>query len=131
MPHVTVEYSANLTDALDIQSLVDRIHEAVLASGPFERGAARTRAIECRTFRIADGRPDAAFIHVMMRIGHGRDRATKQAAGEAIFAAIADATADIFDRRPLGLTLEIHDIPPDLVWRKNNMHALFGSTPPR
>ena len=85
MPHVTVEYSANLTDALDIQSLVDRIHEAVLASGPFERAAARTRAIECRTFRIADGRPDAAFIHVMMRIGHGRDRATKQAAGEAIF----------------------------------------------
>ena len=44
MPHVTVEYSANLTDALDIQSLVDRIHEAVLASGPFERAAARTRS---------------------------------------------------------------------------------------
>ena len=131
MPHITIEYSANLADAIDMPALVERVHETALASGPFSRAAARTRAVERRCYRIADGRPDAAFIHIVMRIGHGRNLATKRMAGEAVFAALVDETDPLLKARPIGLTLEIHDIPPDTVWRKNTMHSLFGSAPPQ
>jgi 5-carboxymethyl-2-hydroxymuconate isomerase len=30
MPHLNIEYSANLDDVLDIQALVDRIHDTAL-----------------------------------------------------------------------------------------------------
>ncbi len=42
MPHLTVEYSANLENQIDILQLVDKIHQAALKTGVFEVGAVRT-----------------------------------------------------------------------------------------
>ena len=131
MPHIVIEYSSNVEQRLSIEQLVETIHETALANGPFARAAARTRAARRDVYRVADGNPDAAFIHVVMRIGHGRDLATKQTAGEAVFAALCTMVQDGLGDAPIGLTLEIHDIPPEAVWRKNNLHAIFGSTPPQ
>jgi 5-carboxymethyl-2-hydroxymuconate isomerase len=67
MPHLNIEYSANLDDVLDIQALVDRIHDTALDTGIFPLGGVRTRA-EARThYRIANGDPDAGYIHMMVR----------------------------------------------------------------
>ena len=71
MPHIVVEYSANLDKDLDIRNLVDRVHEAVLASGVFELGAVRTRAERRDVYRVADGDPNNGFVHVDIRIAPG------------------------------------------------------------
>ena len=39
MPHIVVEYSANLEEELDIRALLTKIHAAVLASGVFKVSA--------------------------------------------------------------------------------------------
>ena len=44
MPHLNIEYSANLEEELDVQALVDRIHETALETGIFPLGGVRTRA---------------------------------------------------------------------------------------
>jgi 5-carboxymethyl-2-hydroxymuconate isomerase len=125
MPHLNIEYSANLGEALDIQALVDRIHETALETGIFPLGGVRTRA-EARThYRIANGNPDAAYIHMIVRIGSGRDTDTRKAAGEKIFGALCDFTDELFQSRPLALSFELHEIPPDMAWRKNNLHDLL------
>jgi 5-carboxymethyl-2-hydroxymuconate isomerase len=77
MPHIVVEYSANLEKSIDIRALVRRVHEAVLASGVFELGAVRTRAERREVYEIADGDPDNGFIHVGLSIAPGRDAATR------------------------------------------------------
>ena len=41
MPHLTVEYSANLDDQIDIQKLVEAVHQAALRTGVFEVAAVR------------------------------------------------------------------------------------------
>jgi 5-carboxymethyl-2-hydroxymuconate isomerase len=125
MPHLNIEYSANLVEALDIQALVDRIHETALETGIFPLGGVRTRA-EARThYRIANGNPDAGYIHMIVRIGSGRDIDTRKAAGEKIFGALCDFTDELYQSRPLALSFELHEIPPDMAWRKNNLHDLL------
>ena len=73
MPHVVVEFSANLRGRADVPRLLRTVHDAALATGVFPRGGTRTRAEERTDYLIADGHPDNAFVHVTLRIGHGRD----------------------------------------------------------
>ena len=125
MPHLNIEYSANIADELDIQALVDRIHETALSTGIFPLGGVRTRA-EARThYRIANGNPAAGYIHMIVRIGTGRDVETRRSAGDRIFGALCDFTQELYDRRPLALSFELHEIPADMAWRKNNLHELL------
>lgn len=125
MPHLNIEYSANLDDEIDIQALVDRIHETALSTGIFPLGGVRTRAEARSHYRIANGDPRAGYIHMMIRIGSGRDVDTRRSAGERIFAALCDFTDELYRSRPLALSFELHEIPPDMAWRKNNLHELL------
>jgi 5-carboxymethyl-2-hydroxymuconate isomerase len=125
MPHLNIEYSANLEQALDIQALVDRIHETALETGIFPLGGVRTRAEPRKHYKIANGDPLAGYIHMMVRIGSGRDVETRRAAGDKIFTALCDFTDELYRSRPLALSFELHEIPSDMAWRKNNLHELL------
>jgi 5-carboxymethyl-2-hydroxymuconate isomerase len=125
MPHLNIEYSANLGEALDIQALVDRIHETALETGIFPLVGVRTRAEARSHYRIANGNPDAGYIHMIVRIGSGRDAETRRSAGEKIFGALCDFTDEVYRSRPLALSFELHEIPSDMAWRKNNLHDLL------
>ena len=125
MPHLNIEYSDNLDRVLNIQALVDRIHAEALATGVFPLGGIRTRAEARHHYRIADGNPAASYIHMIVRIGSGREHAIRRAAGDRIFGALCDFTADLYAAQPLALSFELHEIPPDMAWRKNNLHELL------
>ena len=88
MPHVVVEFSANLRGRADVPRLLRTVHDAALATGVFPRGGTRTRAEERTDYLIADGHPDNAFVHVTLRIGHGRDLETRKRAGQQVFDAL-------------------------------------------
>jgi 5-carboxymethyl-2-hydroxymuconate isomerase len=124
MPHLNIEYSANLEEVLDVQALVDTIHQTALETGIFPLGGVRTRAEARKHYRIANGDPRAGYIHMIVRIGSGRDLETRRNAGERIFAALCAFTEAIYESRPLALSFELHEIPPELAWRKNNLHEL-------
>jgi len=126
MPHLNIEYSANLDGALDIQALVDRIHETALETGIFPLGGVRTRAAPRSHYRIANGDPAAGYIHMMVRIGPGRDEQTRRDAGDRIFEALCQFTDGLYRSRPLALSFELHEIPRDMAWRKNNLHELLA-----
>jgi 5-carboxymethyl-2-hydroxymuconate isomerase len=124
MPHLNIEYSANLEEVLDVQALVDTIHQTALETGIFPLGGVRTRAEARKHYRIANGDPRAGYVHMMVRIGSGRDLETRRNAGDRIFAALCAFTEAIYESRPLALSFELHEIPPELAWRKNNLHEL-------
>jgi 5-carboxymethyl-2-hydroxymuconate isomerase len=122
MPHIVVEYSANLRERLGPDALLARLHAAAIATGVFPPGGTRTRAAERAHYRIADGHPDNGFVHVTMRIGHGRDAPTKQRAAQSVFDALCAELATLFDASPLGVSLELQEIDPATSFRKNNLH---------
>lgn len=122
MPHIIIEYSANLRGQLDLPRLLEAAHTSALASGVFPIGGLRTRAYAAEHYRIADAHPDNAFIHIMLRVGHGRDLETRKRACEAIFTAVCERLASLQERIPLGVSLEMQEIDPVLTFKKNNLH---------
>jgi 5-carboxymethyl-2-hydroxymuconate isomerase len=122
MPHVVVEFSANLRGRADVPRLLRVLHQAALDTGVFPRGGSRTRAEERSEYLIADAHPDNAFVHVTLRIGHGRDLATRRRAGQAVFDALVAELAPAFEATPLAISLEVQEIDPDLTWKHNNVH---------
>ncbi len=124
MPHLLVEYSANLEPALDIPALIAAVHAAALETGVFPIGGLRTRAVRRDLFCIADGHADNGFIHIQARIGSGRPAEVRQRAAEQIFARLKAMTATHFAAHPLGLTLELVEIDPTGSLKHNNLHEI-------
>jgi 5-carboxymethyl-2-hydroxymuconate isomerase len=123
MAHIQIEYSANLHERIDFPAFLEAVHAAALRTGVFPIGGLRTRAYATEDYRIADGHPDNAFVHTVLRVGHGRDVETRKRACEAIFAAICAQLSELFERIPLGLSLEMQEIDPVLTLKRNNLHA--------
>lgn len=126
MPHLIVEYSANLEADLEPRALAGAVHAAALETGVFPIGGCRTRLARRDVYVVGDGHADNRFIHVQARIGAGRTADVRQAAAEHIFAALKAATADVFARAPLGLTLEIVEINPVGSLKHNNLHEIIA-----
>jgi 5-carboxymethyl-2-hydroxymuconate isomerase len=122
MPHITIECSSNVVPKLDVARLVEDVHEAALSTGIFPVGGTRTRFVERTQYRIADGHPENGFVHVVLRIGAGRDLETKRRAGTAVFDALCAFLQPLYDRMPLGISMEVQEIDPDLNFKKNNLH---------
>jgi 5-carboxymethyl-2-hydroxymuconate isomerase len=122
MAHIVIEYSANLREQLDVPGFLHAVHGAALATGVFPIGGIRTRAYEAEDYVVADAHPDNAFIHISLRVGHGRDVETRKRACEAIFAVACERIATLQEQIPLGIALEMQEIDPVLTFKKNNLH---------
>nr|WKF60726.1 5-carboxymethyl-2-hydroxymuconate Delta-isomerase [Paraburkholderia busanensis] len=128
MPHLTLEYSANLADADSLGQLCGALAQCLDAQRDGEQrvyplGGIRVRALRCEQYCIADGRPEAAFLHANLKIGAGRSDAVKKATGDALFALIKRHFADAFEQHGLALSLEIGEFSEAGTWKHNNLHA--------
>lgn len=122
MAHIVIEYSAGLRGRLDLPAFLAEVHQAALATGVFPIGGIRTRAYEAAHYVIADGHGDNAFVHLSLKVGHGRVLETRKRACEAIFNAACRHLAPLFEELPLGISLEMQEIHPVLTCKKNNLH---------
>ena len=122
MAHIVIEYSAGLRDRLELPALLSAVHQAALETGVFPIGGLRTRAYEAQHFVIADGHPDNAFVHLSLKVGHGRDVEMRKRACETIFEAACRQLAAIYESQPLAISLEMQEIDPVLTFKKNNLH---------
>lgn len=122
MPHMAIEYSANLDESVDIQGLCTLVAETILETGLFEIGAIRVRAYRAEAYAIADRLPQNGFIDMNFRIGKGRTAEEKKRTGEAIFAAVSQRLAPLFATPHFALSLEIREIDAELSWKKNAIH---------
>ena len=123
MPHLIVEYSANLENDVDIGALLGALHAAAIKTGVFPLGGCRTRAARRDHYVISNDAPENAFVHVIARVGAGRSVETRQKAGNQIFETLTDQLSGVYERRPIGISFEIVEIDPGCTWKKNNLHA--------
>ena len=122
MPHIIVEYSANIRRQIGPDNLVECVHQAALRTGVFPIGGTRTRAAERSCYRIADSHPDNAFVHITLRIRHGRDLETRRRVAEEVFREVCKFLEALFQGSPLGISLEVQEIDPAVSLKKNNLH---------
>lgn len=127
MPHQIIEYSANLDERLDIQALVDGMHKAAMDVEGLPLGGLRTRAARRDVYQVADRHPDNAFVHVILKLGHGRSEEKRREFGEALFGALCELLAPVSSSSPLAISFEITEIHPTLTWKKNNLRDYMAS----
>ena len=122
MPHLIVEYSANIEDQIALDALLDKLHTCALGTGVFPLGGLRVRAHRADAFRIADKAPDNGFVHVTALIGHGRPLDVQQRAAEELFAVLTKHLEPLYEKSPLALSLNVQEFHPVLNFKKNNLH---------
>lgn len=120
MPHVIVEYSANIESEITPQRLVEEIHAAAINSGIAEPVAIRTRLKRREHYRVGDG-PENAFVHIDIRARKGRPLEQKKRAVQTIYDQANKTLDPVFKARPLALTVEIHEIDPETRLLRNGM----------
>ncbi len=129
MPHIIAEYSANLEDTLDVAGLVADLHQAAIDSQVAELVGIRTRAVRREHFRVADGSPANGFVHITARLRRGRPEAVRQALGAALLAAADKRLTNVYPAHPIGLTVEVQEIDPDMTFRRNTLRERAKGEP--
>ncbi len=122
MPHFTIEYSGNLDGRVDMAEVVELVRKAAVETGIFPLGGIRVRAVRCEHYAIADGRQDYAFLDMVLRLGEGRDLATRKQAGEHIFKALSDHLDPVFAREKFALSFDMQINDKETSWKRNNIH---------
>jgi len=122
MAHVTVEWTDNLEGEFSLPALLRLIADDMRqrAQGVFPIGGIRVRAIRLTDYVIADGSdPRDAFINIDVKMGAGRPAEFRKAFFNALFDRIKAQLGDLFERRPLALSLYVEEAEG---WKHNSIH---------
>ena len=110
MPHITLEYSANMEARADMTALCNHLRLAAIETGVMPMPGIRVRAFAANHVSIADGDPDHAFVDISIRLREGRDLDTRKRATQMIFDAAKDFLDPVLDNSSLALSIETRNI---------------------
>jgi 5-carboxymethyl-2-hydroxymuconate isomerase len=110
MPHLMIDYSANVEPDVDMGAFCDTLRDVATSIDAFPLAGVKVRAVRVDHYAIADGNPKHGFIDISVRIREGRDLETKQNAAQKIFDAANEFVVGVMQRRSLALSLELRDI---------------------
>ena len=122
MPHFTLEYSANLDARTDMGKVVEVVRQAAVETGIFPLGGIRVRAIRCEHYAIANGSTEFGFLDMVLRLGEGRDLATRKKAGEHIFKVLSACLDPVFANSKFALSFDMQINDKETSWKRNNIH---------
>jgi 5-carboxymethyl-2-hydroxymuconate isomerase len=129
MPHLIVEYTANLKAEAYIPALLEKANRVLIdQGGVFPIGGIRSRAIELADWCMADGKDDYAFVHITLKIGAGREEAVKRKACDALFEMVKAHFAALYAKRYLALSMDLVELSEGGSYKHNNVHAKFKKT---
>lgn len=117
MPHLVLEYSANVPDTPDLADVLRRLHEAMATTGHFDLAKVKSRVQRHQSFRVADGASDRAFVHLDVAVLAGRETEQLQEAGAALLSVLHEAFPRARLERRCQITLEIREMRRDLYFK--------------
>ncbi len=122
MAHATVEWTDNLADEFDLHALLRLIAAEMRerSDGVFPVGGIRVRGLRLTDYVIADGAdPRDSFINIDVKMGAGRPAQFRTAFFDALFERVKTQLGDLFERRPLALSLYVEEAEG---WKHNSIH---------
>lgn len=119
MPHLILEYSDNLD--FDVQPLLARLHEELAATGAINLKGIKSRVVKHTEYRIADGDPNYAFVHVGLLIREGRPLEVQKEATRRVMQALKDAFGHRFEKEHLSLTVDLKEMRDGVALTEHNI----------
>ena len=106
MPHIILEYSANLRQIVDFNKLFLDLHFLLHEHGDIAIKNCKSRALKLDDYLLADGKEEHGFVHLTIRIFAGRSSDLKKKISEQI----RDLLLRYFNQPGTEITVEIVDI---------------------
>lgn len=110
MPHITLEYSSDIKDHIDLPALLRAMHDALAAQG-IDKARIKTRGLPLPYAVVGDAGAHGHMLHTTLLLLEGRDVATKKSYGDAVYAVMKAAVETILPS--CAVTLEIRDMVKD------------------
>ncbi|MGC3941004.1 5-carboxymethyl-2-hydroxymuconate isomerase [Roseobacter sp. EG26] len=114
MPHIHIDYSANLERLLDPGALCEALRREAATIEAFPMPGIRVRAIRVDHYAIADGDPAHGFVDIRIRIREGRPAEVKEAALAHLFEAARQVLCGAMAEHSIALSAELRDIDAQL-----------------
>ena len=121
MPHIQIDYTANLADAVIGGRLVDWVHQAAIETGIFPVWDIRTLARALDDYRVGNAQADNGFVNITVRIAPGRSLEVRQRIARELFGAVLAAMGPLFDQHRLGCQLEVTEFDAAVSVYQNNL----------
>ncbi|HET9590151.1 MAG TPA: hypothetical protein VFO91_15300 [Anaerolineales bacterium] len=119
MPHLTLEYTDNLD--FEVQPLLARLHEQVVATGAINLKGIKSRAVRHTEYRMADGDPQYAFVHVGLLIREGRPLEIQKEATRRVMAVLKETFGHRFEKEFLSLSVDIKEMREGIALTEHNI----------
>ncbi|MGE5373955.1 MAG: 5-carboxymethyl-2-hydroxymuconate isomerase [Bacteroidota bacterium] len=126
MPHLTLEYTDNLE--FEIQLLLARLHSELAATGAINLKGLKSRAIRHSDYRIADGDPEYAFVHVGLLIREGRPVEVQKDAAQRVMNVLKETFGHRYENSYLSLSVDIKEMREGIAMTLHNIPDLGKPT---
>ena len=119
MPHLTLEYSDNVD--FEVQPLLARLHDELVATGAVNLKGLKSRVIRHTDYRIADGNPGYAFVHLNILLREGRPLETQQEVAQRAMVVLEETFGHYFDKGYISLSVDIKEMKGGLALTNHNI----------
>src|SRR5699024_10717570 len=111
LPHMTVEYTANIKDEINAHQLLKKMNESLLShEGLFTPQGIRSRAIQLTDYLVGHGDNTNAFVHVTLKIAPGRTEEAKKKVFDDLFQTIEEHFNDASKDKQITISLEFLEL---------------------
>lgn len=110
MPHLTLEYTSNLSQGIDADQLFSKLHQILVDVGGISIHNCKSRAVCLDTYYIGKGDAQEAFMHLDIRFLEGRSLELKQRIGQLSLNWLKEYFAPSLAGLEMQVTVEIADI---------------------
>jgi len=117
MPHITLEYSSNITITKDFGELFEPIHQLLERSLNVNPLNCKSRVICHDNFFVANGDPKHAFAHLQIKVLDRHPFEGKQEVGAGAFELIKTFFKDQVAGLCFQPSVEIHEMKGDLYYK--------------
>ncbi len=113
MPHITLEYSSNVSESSQLPTLLLELSQIAAELGEIRLENFKSRAYIANDYVIGNGAAGAAFVGIVFKMLEGRTDDPKQRIGAALLQRLEQWFEESAKTLDLQITVEILDIQRD------------------
>jgi 5-carboxymethyl-2-hydroxymuconate isomerase len=107
MPQLWLEFTENIVQPILLEDVLSQLHQAIARAAGVPVEACKSRAMGRGTFRVGQGRPDQAFVHLEIGLLTGRPPEEHREIATACLKILEEVYAPSLRALDLQITVEV------------------------
>jgi 5-carboxymethyl-2-hydroxymuconate isomerase len=110
VPHLTLEYSANLAEPADLKGVLVELNRLIADVGGIQIENLKSRAVRRDVYAVGAGGGEGGFVHLEIAIFGGRSAMTREKIGRGSLAVLERHFTAVKGGSALQITIEVRDM---------------------